>query len=81
MFPTDAPLAPLIGYRPVAAGDLDGVAIVPAAMPGGLALWTHGDNRGAAAFYAKVGMTLIGPGTHPRHGHPILTYAFGPVDA
>lgn len=161
MFPTDEPLAPLIGYRPVAAGDLDYVArvwlngwlstgiplaeqptfltlrarieretvsgrwqitvavvdgeivgfvaISPAAgvveqlfvapehhrqgiglalltlaradMPNGSSLWTHADNFGAAAFYAKAGMTLVGPGIHPKHGHPILTFAFEPVDA
>ncbi len=161
MFPSDEPLAPLIGYRPLAAGDLGGVARVwldgwlstgiplaeqptypvlrariereieaggwqvmvavvddniagfvainPAAavieqlfvapehhrrgiglallklasdqMPDGLSLWTHGDNSGAAAFYTKAGMILVGPGIHPKQGHPILTFAFEPVDA
>lgn len=161
MFPTDEPLAPLIGYRPLAAGDLDCVArvwlngwlstgiplaeqptfltlrariereiatgrwhvtvavvdgelvgfvaISPAAgvveqlfvapehhrqgiglalltlaradMPNGSSLWTHAENLGAAAFYAKAGMTLVGPGIHPKQGHPILTFAFEPVDA
>ncbi len=161
MFPTDEPLAPLIGYRPVAAGDMaclvtvwlngwlstgialaeqptflilrariereivtgrwqitvavvDGelvgfVAISPAAgvveqlfvapehhrqgiglallmlaradMPNGSSLWTHADNFGAAAFYTKAGMILVGPGIHPKQGHPILTFAFEPVDA
>lgn len=50
-------------------------------MPAGFTLWAHGDNRGAARFYEQQGMTLVGPGTHPRHGHPILTYRYGPTEA
>lgn len=51
------------------------------AMPNGFTLWTHGENHGAAAFYERQGMALMGPGVHPKQGHPILTYGFGPVDA
>ena len=46
-----------------------------AAMPDGFRLWTHIDNHRAADFYVQQGMTLVGPGTHPRHGHGILTFA------
>jgi len=45
------------------------------AMPGGFGLWTHIDNVGAARFYARQGMALVGPGVHPTHGHGILTFA------
>ncbi|MBA3878165.1 MAG: GNAT family N-acetyltransferase [Sphingobium sp.] len=52
-----------------------------AAMPDGFGLWTHGDNHRAADFYARRGMTLVGPGFHPRQGHAILTFAMPPVTA
>ncbi|MFM9829480.1 MAG: GNAT family N-acetyltransferase, partial [Sphingomonas sp.] len=48
-------------------------------MPEGFTLWTHGDNHGAARFYDAVGMELLGPAVHPRHGYPILTYAVAAV--
>lgn len=47
------------------------------ALPSGFTLWTHGENTAAARFYEKRGMALIEAGTHPKQGHPILTYAFG----
>ncbi len=59
-----------------------GTALLAAArkaMPDGFTLWTHGENARAAQFYERAGMALLGPGMHPRHGHPILTYAFGPL--
>jgi GNAT superfamily N-acetyltransferase len=59
-----------------------GTALLAAArqaMPSGFTLWTHGDNVRAADFYKDMGMTLLGPGIHPKQGHPILTFAFGPV--
>ncbi len=59
-----------------------GTALLAAArqeMPDGFTLWTHGDNAGAARFYEQQGMTLVGPGVHPKQGHPILIYAFGPL--
>ncbi len=48
-------------------------------MPAGFSLWTHGDNSGAAAFYERAGMAFVGPGVHPKQGHRILTFAFGPL--
>lgn len=45
-----------------------------AAMPDGFGLWTHIDNLRAAAFYQRRGMSLVGPGMHPRNGHGILTF-------
>jgi len=57
------------------------LALARQQMPRGFTLWTHGDNDAAAAFYARSGMTFIGAGVHPRQGHPILTYGFGPVSA
>lgn len=50
-------------------------------MPDGFELWTHADNHRAAAFYAAQGMALLGPGTHPRHGHAILTFAMPALPA
>lgn len=52
-----------------------------AAMPGGFGLWTHIDNVRAAAFYRRSGMNLVGPGTHPRDGHGILTFAMAALPA
>ncbi len=57
------------------------MAAAQQAMPGGFTLWTHGENLGAQAFYAQMGMTLVSPGVHPKQGFPILTFAFGPVAA
>lgn len=51
------------------------------AMPGGFTLWMHGENLGAQAFYAQMGMTLVSQGVHPEQGYPIVTFAFGPVAA
>lgn len=48
-----------------------------ALMPGGFTLWTHGENSRAMAFYEAMGMARVSTGTHPKHGHPIVTYGFG----
>ncbi len=61
-----------------------GTALLKAAraeMPGGFTLWTHGDNRRAAVFYERSGMTLVSHGIHPRQSHAIITYGFGPVSS
>ncbi len=52
-----------------------------AAMPGGFGLWTHIDNMRAATFYRLHGMSLVGPGMHPRNGHGILTFAMAALPA
>lgn len=57
------------------------LADAQAAMPGGFGLWTHIDNLRAAAFYRRSGMNLVGPGTHPRNGHGILTFTMPALPA
>lgn len=47
-----------------------------AEMPNGFTLRTASANRGARAFYKRMGLKLLSEGVHPRHGHPVCFYGW-----